>query len=702
MFNKSRLALLIGAVLAAPLAYAEQLPTVVEEADETMVVTGRDYGYKVDTNRGSMRIEATQLETPGQVTVIDEQLIDEQRASTLGEVLKNDASISAGSQTRNRESFSLRGFPLDSSSGFLRDGKQHWSHYRQPIELLESVEVLKGPSGLLYGESGPGGLINMVSKKPTYDTKVSVSQEIGSNNSTRTTTDISGSLNESQTLRSRLILSQQNYDSWRAYSDGSTPQTDRFVGGLFIDYDISDALTVSLHYDRTTDNGNVDSGAYIKDGDAVLGDKYVWDAQWSKIENEVENTGFDINAQLTDIWRVSGGFNYQDFKRHDVESFPKEETYNPETGTYQNGGSDRRDHWVFRTANIDLIGEFSTGSVDHQLLIGSNWLGYSYDRLQYALNSSTTEVGQPTGSPQVNPDAKVKQSHSEYNAWGFYLQDMLTVNEQWQILMGMRFDRQVNSGLAEEALSPKIAFIYHPTSNGSIYTTYSESFEPQGEVNGSEYVNDGQKLDPIRGKLYELGTKWELFEQQLFVSAAVFEITQENSTIDVGVGNDLYIKTQAGERQHRGAELAMQGYLTQQFSLSGSATYLDAKYTKDENYQGNRPADVPEFSASLWSRYEFVNNVDLNVGAIYVGSRFGDAANTFKKDAYTRIDLGISHTYKYDKDLDIVTRFNIENLFDTAYLGGGGSTEGDYANNGAQNVVIGEERNFMASIQVRY
>jgi iron complex outermembrane receptor protein len=118
MFSKSQLALVIGAVLSTPLAYAE---TEASTTDEHMVVTGRDYGYKADTNSTSMRMEATQLETPGQVTVIDEQLIDEQRASTLGEVLKNDASIGAGATTRNREQFTLRGFGLSSSSGFLRD-----------------------------------------------------------------------------------------------------------------------------------------------------------------------------------------------------------------------------------------------------------------------------------------------------------------------------------------------------------------------------------------------------------------------------------------------------------------------------------------------------------------------------------------------------------------------------------------------------
>ncbi|GAL03253.1 ferrichrome-iron receptor [Photobacterium aphoticum] len=164
MFSKSQLALFIGAVLAAPAVMA-QTHVETTEVDEHMVVTGRDYGYKADTNTSAMRIEATQLETPGQVSIIDEQVIDEQRATTLGEVLRNDSSISEGGKGRNRETFFLRGFELDSGDSFLRDGKQHWSHYRQPIELLERVEVLKGPAGLLYGKSAPGGLINMVSKK---------------------------------------------------------------------------------------------------------------------------------------------------------------------------------------------------------------------------------------------------------------------------------------------------------------------------------------------------------------------------------------------------------------------------------------------------------------------------------------------------------------------------------------------------------
>ncbi len=111
----------------------------------------------------------------------------------------------------------------------------------------------------------------MVSKKPTYETQMNFSQDIGSNNHTRSVLDVSGSLNTDQTLRGRVILAKEDYDSWRKFSDGSTPSTDRFVGGMFLDYDVNDNVTVSLHYDRTQDNGSVDSGAYVVDGKPVMG-----------------------------------------------------------------------------------------------------------------------------------------------------------------------------------------------------------------------------------------------------------------------------------------------------------------------------------------------------------------------------------------------------------------------------------------------
>ncbi|GAB2661771.1 TonB-dependent siderophore receptor [Vibrio panuliri] len=704
MFTKSQLALVIGAILATP-AMAESV-----ETDEHMVVEGREYGYKADSNSTAMRMEATQLETPGQVAVISEQLIDEQRASTLGEVLQNDASVSAGGTGRNRERFSLRGFEVGSSSGFLRDGHQHWSHYRQPVELLERVEVVKGPSGLLYGSSAPGGLINMVSKSPTADTQVNISQDIGSNDHSRTVVDVSGALNEDETLRARTILSKESYSSWRHYGDGSSPQTERFVGGLFVDYDLNDDITLSVHYDKTSDEGSVDSGAlYTLDGQVVGGKHHIWDAQWSEIDNQVENIGFDIDARLNDVWSLKTGYNYQDFERVDIESYPGFKNLNPDgTGTVTHGGNNRYDKWRFRTAYVDLVADTELMGMNHQFLMGGNWLGYSYHRNQKGFKSQEVPMGSSVPQPELSGSDRI--SDSAYNTWGFYIQDMVTINDQWQALAGVRFDRKVEEGVAEESVSPKFGLIYHPADNGSIYFSYSESFEPQGKVlsdSKTTYVNDGEILDAAKGISYEVGTKWELLDQRLFVSGAVFDITKQDIKLDVDLGTDpansnkkLVNRTQTGEQVHRGAELGVQGYLTERFSVSGSAMYLDAEIKNHATYAGNRPVDVPEFAASVWSTYAATNELDLNLGVIYEGSRFGDAQNTFKKDGYTRVDVGVAYTHKYDENLDLVARFSVENLFDTEYLGGGGATSSSHQY--AEDVVIGEGRNYMATLQIKY
>ncbi|MET2899022.1 TonB-dependent siderophore receptor [Vibrio rotiferianus] len=693
MFTKSQLALVIGAVLAAP-AVAE-----VQATDEHLVVEGREFGYKADTNTTAMRMEMTQLETPGQVAVIDEAVIDEQRASTLGEVLQNDASVSAGGTSRNRERFSLRGFELSSSDGFLRDGRQHWSHYRQPIELLERVEVLKGPSGLLYGKSEPGGLVNMVSKKPTTETQASLSQDIGSNDHSRTVLDVSGALNEEETLRARAILAKESYGSWREYGDGTEPETDRAVGGLVVEYDITENVMVSAHYDRTKDEGSVDSGAYIVDGKPVLGDKYIWDAQWSKIDNDVENYGIDINAQVTDNVNVKAGYNRQDFKRFDVESYPKFDMYEKD-GTVKHKGNERSDNWVFDTAYVDVTTDFSLFGTENTLLVGANYLDYSYDRFMAFHDQAYVPAGETVVKPE--PTSSKKWPTSEYDTWGIYAQNMMTINDYWQVLAGVRYDEKRSDTLTESQVSPKLGVIFHPASNGSIYVQYSESFMPQGAVNDTDFTNDGEELEAERGISYEVGTKWELFDERLYLTGALFDITLENVRIDVNDPNNpgMELATQDGEQVHRGAEVLAQGFVTDELSLTASAMYLDAELTRSKYYQGNRPADVPEFSASVWSSYKVQNNTNVNLGLIYEGERYGDAANTFKKDGYARIDMGVSYTHKYDEKLDIVTRFNVENLFDTDYLAGGGSTNGDQA--GASNVVIGEGRNYMATIQFKY
>ena len=202
---------LTTAISLAILSLTQQ--AIANDKIEVIEVRGSYFNdYKVDNASGAMRTNASLLETAQAVTVIPETIIDEQLATTLGKVLLNDASLSPGSKQRNREVFSSRGFSLSSSTGYLRDGHQHWSHYQQPIETLSRVEVIKGPSSLLYGKSAPGGLINMVTKKPTENRLFDFGVDTDQNGSTRLMLDAGGSIVEDLNYRGILVKQDVKFD----------------------------------------------------------------------------------------------------------------------------------------------------------------------------------------------------------------------------------------------------------------------------------------------------------------------------------------------------------------------------------------------------------------------------------------------------------------------------------------------------------
>ena len=204
---------------------------------------------------------------------------------------------------------------------------------------------------------------------------------------------------------------------------------------------------------------------------------------------------------------------------------------------------------------------------------------------------------------------------------------------------------------------------------------YSEGFEPQSSETIEDELdqNFGMELDATTSKQIELGAKWEVSER-LLLNGALFNIEKTGTLISEQLLNDpLYttVTTQSGKQTHRGLELAAQGAVSDKWFVMTSMMYLDAEYEKDENFEGNTPVDAPKWSASLWSRYEVTEKLALNAGIFYQGERYADNANTVLKDAYSRVDIGA--TYRTDimgKQVDV--RLNVENIFDTNYLVGGG------------------------------
>ena len=668
-------------------------------AVEVIEVKGSYFNdYKVDEANGAMRADISLLETSQSVTVIPNSIMTEQLATTLGEVLTNDASLTAGSKQRNREVFNLRGFSLSSSNGYLRDGHQHWSHYQQPIEILESVEVIKGPSSILYGQSGPGGLVNMVTKKPTATTLFSLGADIDQEGSSRLTLDAGGALTDDESLRYRSVLVKQDVEYQREYQNDEQRQRDRFLGALVVDYDISDDAMIRFHYDRTDDEAGLDTGSWLDEKGNVIGDeKTIRDMSWAFTDITVENTGIDFTYALNDQWHVELGYNEQNFQRQRFESSPKKPKTFSEGDEYTSKPYDRFDDWQFKTAFIDLQGEFTLANVEHQLLIGMNSLDYYYGQLKVNGTPVTYSAG---NAEPIRPDISYKTDDSlytsEYDYYGIYLQDLITLNDQWQVSLGGRYDKQSKENADNESFLPKAGILFHPNEQATFYASYSEGFEPQRSdtLEDDRDVNNGMKLDAMTSEQIEVGAKWQLMDERLLLTAAIFDITKTGKLITETLDDNPNFDTkteQAGEQRHKGFEIAAQGAVTDKLFVMASVMNLDAQYNKDQNYQGKTPVDAPEWSASIWSRYEFNDQFAVNIGAFYEGERFADSDNTITKDAYTRVDVGA--TYKTTMgNQDVNFRFNFQNLLDTNYLAGGG----------VSNVTAGDGVNFRLATQISF
>ena len=652
----------------------------------------------MDEANGAMRGDISLLETSQSVTVIPNSVITEQLATTLGEVLTNDASLTAGSKQRNREVFNLRGFTLSSSNGYLRDGHQHWSHYQQPIEILENIEVIKGPSSILYGQSGPGGLVNMVTKKPTAKTLFTIGADIDQEGSSRLTLDAGGSLTDDESLRYRGVLVKQDAKYQREYQNNEQRERDRFLGALVLDYDISDDAMVRVHYDRTDDEAGLDTGAWLDEKGNVIGnEKTIRDMSWAFTDITVENIGIDFNYALNDQWQVELGYNEQNFKRQRFESSPKKTSTFAEGDTYTSKPYDRFDDWQFKTAFIDFTGEFTLANVEHQLLIGANSLDYYYGQLKVngeSIDYSSEQI-EPS-RPNINYKDDDSLYTSEYDYYGIYIQDLMTINDQWQVSIGGRYDKQKKENANNESFLPKAGVLFHPDEHTTFYASYSEGFEPQGseKLENDRDINNGMKLEAMTSEQMEVGAKWQLFDERLLITTAVFDITKTGKLISEALEENPNFDTrteQAGEQRHKGFEVAAQGAINDKLFVMASVMNLDAQYDKDENYQGKTPVDAPEWSASIWSRYEFSDQFAINAGAFYEGERFADSDNTITKGAYTRVDVGATYKTVVGKQ-DVNFRFNIQNLLDTDYLAGGG----------VSNVTAGDGINYRLAAQISF
>ncbi|PSU87611.1 TonB-dependent siderophore receptor [Photobacterium kishitanii] len=707
-FKLSTVACLVASTFLSFSAFAESDPNDTSIFDEVVVKAERP-DYKASTTNTAFKMDVSQLETPRSTNTIDRKLLDDLQATSLEKAFKNDASTVQTHESDGHENFYIRGFQLTTNEGYLRDGEQKYSLIQEPVEMYENIEILKGGSGLLYGQSEPGGLVNMITKTPEARRHTMISQDIGSDNFFRSVVDTTGSATEN--LRYRFIGSKQSKENWRHYANGDHPKTDRDLLAIMLDYDISDDTMLSLTYDHKTQDGHNDSGAHFDDNGNIIGDRNtILDMPWSDNTKEENSYGIKLSHQINERWSAKASYHYLDMSNSARTSSVKLNKDSAKTGEYTFGTGKRDNSYTVHTASVDVNGNFDTGSVNHQVLIGANLVDHVYNRnSRWGGKKTAASLDPSKPTPGFNPVVMNPANGNSYahQTYGLYVQDLVSLNEQWQVLAGLRFDHYRKDRSANDKrdgkgsdkiynnVIPNASLMFHPNPDSTIYATYSQSFMPQSPVDSNRNANDGMERSPETGNLYELGFKQEIFGNRAIVSTSVFQIVKDNISVtsdytDPNNPSISRITTQGGKRIHTGIDAGITGRVTDKLTMKAGMQFMKAKYKGQPKHNGKTPADVPEFTANAWGNYEVNDNIDINAGVYYVGSRYGnDDNNQGKKAGYTLVDTGAIYRMPMKDDSELTFRFKVNNVLDKQYEGGG-----NYS-----GTTIGRGRNYMLSAQ---
>jgi iron complex outermembrane recepter protein len=644
-----------------------------------IVATGEQEGdYVVDEATTATQTETPLRDIPQSIQVIPQQVIEDQQVIQLQDALRN---VSGVQQTNtfggSRDSYIIRGF--DQFQGaFLRNGFREGGLSSPPVETanLERIEVLKGPASVLYGILEPGGVINLITEQPLSDPYYSLEGQFGSFGLVRPSLDFSGPLNSDRTLLYRLNAVYQ----WDGYFRDFDQEIERYFLAPVISWQISDRtdLTLEASYlddSRPFDRGLVALGDEVADipFDRILGEP---DDQFTQDELNLE---YRLQHQISEGWTFRNGLRFTTQDTRFTAAEP-EGGLDEETGILSRWWSDNRSESERHTAQANIVGEVQTGSIEHTLLFGVDFLRSTEDSDNFFdfTNAPPINIFDPVYGVATIPSAENLPDRfffdDQTTNWGFYLQDQITLLDNLKFLVGGRFDiveqeNRFRSSFGDDstteqnndAFTPRVGIVYQPIAPLSLYASFSQSFVPNSGI-----TVEGNLLEPERGTQYEVGIRGELLEGRLTANLAAFHITKSNvAATDLENPN---FSVSIGEVRSQGIELDILGEISPGWNLIASYAHTDAEITRDNSpAEGNQLAGVPRNSGSLWTTYEIqsgdLQGLGAGIGLFFASEREGDRNNSFEVPGYLRTDASLF----YRRD-NWNTALTFRNLFDVDYI----------------------------------
>lgn len=696
----------------------------------------------------STKFQAPLVDTPQTINIVPSEVLRQQNAQTLQEVLSNVPGVTFSSGEGGAgwgDMMTIRGFSAEQS--VTVDGvRESALSTRTDIFNMEQAEVFKGTGSIESGVGAVGGSVNLVTKTPRLDNFYNFHVGAGTDDYRRTTADLNHQIGDTMAFRLNAMWHENDiakrggsdYERW-----GIAPS---FTWGLGTDTRVT-AMYMYQKDDNTPDWGmpinrsghrmNGVSREYWGQFDNVDTEQTEYNSATLRVEHDFNaNTSIRNQTRWSETKRFTllntGG---RMLNARDANGVPYPEggyipaSRSPDPGDYW--GYDSAGNEVYPTGYLavnrlrgaynsyrgevfanqtDLNLDFQTGSVRHQLVTGVEFYEESYRKDPRSFNVPTfinsggrggtgdgayvIDVRDPNthySGPWKNISV-TDESGAKVTNWGLYAYDQITLNKNWEIAAGLRYDKfkvkwydefgnREPFEQSDGVWSGRLGVVYKPVENGSIYLSYSQASQPSAADAASRSGGGGDEnaadYSPGKAKTWELGTKWDVLNDKLSLTAAVFQVERSNPSDTNEIGETIQ---DSGKERVRGIELGVAGSITPKWSVYGGWTLLRSKILEDASdplQEGGKMKNVPDMTFNIWSNYAFDHQWDAGLGAQYIGKRRFAAGNTTaarapggrqSNDIYMPSYWVFNAAVGYKVNKNFALRLNVNNIFDKFYL----------------------------------
>ncbi|MES1939241.1 iron complex outermembrane recepter protein [Salinisphaera sp. T5B8] len=657
----------------------ETLSTISIEGSRTVQSpTSPIEGYVAERSAGATKTDTPLVETPQSVSVISADQIEAQQARDIRSVLRYVGGVVPevrGNVASRYDQIRLRGYQPDQYLDGLKLSGYYYTIPQIDPYLLERVEVIKGPASVLYGQTPPGGVINLVTKRPTEEAHNEAYVQVGNDSRVGLGFDIGGKLDEQDDVRYRVVATGN-----RRNGPQETVESENFSIAPSVTIDISDAteLTLLASYRADPESGSYGALPYegtvvpLPNGGKLDRDFYDGDTNFESFDRKQALLGYELSHWFNDNLQFRQNLRFADVEV-DYRSVYGRGLTNGGTELARGTAASRES---VNTLSIDnqLLAHAETGVLKHTILAGTDYQNLDGDRASGFGGAGNLSLANPDYSTPIDDPARTFYDFDQ-DQLGFYLQDQVKLG-QLTLIGGGRYDTiqtsQTEFGANREtrkdrAFSGRVGAIYNFDNGLAPYVAYTESFQAPSTDSVSATI-----LDPTEGEQYEAGIKFQPKGTNALITTSVFQLTQTNVA---GPTQPDGSRSQTGEVEVQGAEVEAKASLASGLDLSAAVTYLDSEITRDETgNQGNEYPMTPDYTASMWLDYTQPSGAwkgaGGGVGVRYVGEQQVSNANERQVPDYTVADASLHYELgglnpKYD---GWRVGLNMQNVFNKKYV----------------------------------